>query len=65
MRLSPDKLEFDCEAITDRIGSFIKTIVKNAKVDGVVIGVSGGIDSSVTLTLCAQALDKAPKMCRD
>ena len=58
MILSPDKLEFDCEAITDRIGSFIKTIVKNAKVDGIVIGVSGGIDSSVTLTLCAQVLDK-------
>jgi NAD+ synthase len=58
MRLSPDKLEFDCEAVTNRIGSVIKTIVKNANVDGIVIGVSGGIDSSVTLTLCKRALDK-------
>lgn len=36
--------------------SFIKEKVKNAGVTGVVVGLSGGLDSSVTASLCAKAL---------
>ena len=35
------------------IVDWLKTYSKNAKVNGFVIGVSGGVDSAVTSTLCA------------
>lgn len=35
------------------IVEWLKTYAKNAKVNGFVIGVSGGVDSAVTSTLCA------------
>ena len=35
------------------IVDWLKTYAKNAKVNGFVIGVSGGVDSAVTSTLCA------------
>ena len=38
------------------IEEFIRTRVFEAKVDGVIIGVSGGIDSAVVLTLAVRAL---------
>jgi NAD+ synthase len=38
----------------DYIVSWLKEYAKNAKVNGFVIGISGGIDSAVTSTLCAQ-----------
>ena len=36
------------------IVNWLKTYAENAKVNGFVIGISGGIDSAVTSTLCAQ-----------
>ena len=36
------------------IVDWLKTYAENAKVNGFVVGVSGGIDSAVTSTLCAQ-----------
>ena len=38
------------------IESWIKDYVQSAKVEGVVIGLSGGIDSAVTAALCTNAL---------
>ena len=35
------------------IVEWLKTYAKNSKVNGFVIGVSGGVDSAVTSTLCA------------
>jgi NAD+ synthase len=32
----------------------LKTYAENAKVNGFVVGISGGVDSAVTSTLCAQ-----------
>jgi NAD+ synthase len=32
----------------------VKTYAENAKVNGFVVGISGGVDSAVTSTLCAQ-----------
>ncbi|WMI69597.1 NAD(+) synthase [Mangrovimonas sp. YM274] len=41
------------EKIVDHIVNWLKDYATNAKVNGFVIGVSGGIDSAVTSTLCA------------
>jgi NAD+ synthase len=32
----------------------VKTYAENAKVNGFVVGISGGVDSAVTSTLCKQ-----------
>lgn len=40
--------------ISNHITNWLKTYAENASVQGFVIGVSGGIDSAVTATLCAQ-----------
>ena len=42
------------EKINTHIVNWLKTYAKNAKVNGFVIGISGGVDSAVTSTLCAQ-----------
>ncbi|WP_457613822.1 NAD+ synthase [Methanocaldococcus sp.] len=42
----------------DRIVKFIRDKVEEAKANGVVIGLSGGIDSSLTAYLCVKALGK-------
>jgi NAD+ synthase len=41
------------EKVVDHIVNWLKDYAINAKVNGFVIGVSGGIDSAVTSTLCA------------
>lgn len=41
------------EKVTKHIVSWLKEYATNAKVNGFVIGISGGIDSAVTSTLCA------------
>ena len=48
MNIHPDTL--------DIITNFIKTRVTDAESDGVVLGLSGGLDSAVTLSLAASAL---------
>ena len=42
------------EKVNNHIVNWLKTYAINAKVNGFVVGVSGGIDSAVTSTLCAQ-----------
>ena len=42
------------EKVVDHIVNWLKDYATNAKVNGFVIGVSGGIDSAVTSTLCAK-----------
>ena len=44
---------FDTENITNQIVKWLKDYAENAKVNGFVIGISGGVDSAVTSTLCA------------
>jgi len=46
------------DAALSRILEFIKDKVHDADLSGVVIGLSGGVDSSVTVTLAVKALDK-------
>lgn len=42
------------EKVVKHIVNWLKDYATNAKVNGFVVGVSGGIDSAVTSTLCAQ-----------
>ena len=42
------------EKVNAQIVNWLKTYAENAKVNGFVVGISGGIDSAVTSTLCAQ-----------
>jgi len=42
------------QAIINHIVNWLKDYAKNAEVNGFVIGISGGIDSAVTSTLCAK-----------
>ena len=42
------------EKVIEHIVNWLRDYANNAKVKGFVIGVSGGIDSAVTSTLCAK-----------
>jgi NAD+ synthase len=56
-RFSDDVLKIDAAAETHRIGEAVKDQVQNQlRRRGVVLGLSGGIDSSVTAALCVRAL---------
>ncbi|MEM3382824.1 MAG: NAD+ synthase [Nitrososphaerales archaeon] len=54
--LSEEALKIDCQKTENEIIEFIREIVKKSDAKGVVVGLSGGIDSSVTATLCVKAL---------
>ena len=45
---------FQAEKINKHIVKWLHDYATNAKVKGFVVGISGGIDSAVTSTLCAQ-----------
>lgn len=47
------KNKINAENVTNQIVNWLKTYAENAKVNGFVIGISGGVDSAVTSTLCA------------
>ena len=46
------------EKVVNHIVAWLKDYLKNSKMNGFVVGVSGGIDSAVTSTLCS--LTNAP-----
>ncbi len=48
------KIPLNVEEINNHIVSWLKNYAEKAGVNGFVIGVSGGVDSAVTSTLCAQ-----------
>jgi NAD+ synthase len=48
------KSTLDLEKVNQHIVDWLKNYANNAKSNGFVVGVSGGIDSAVTSTLCAQ-----------
>ncbi|MGD8415034.1 MAG: NAD(+) synthase [Candidatus Latescibacterota bacterium] len=56
MSFSPDALNIDVEKEVERIVTGLRTQVgKTFKKRGAVVGVSGGVDSSVVLALCVKA----------
>lgn len=46
--------QLDTEKVNLHIVNWLKTYAENARVNGFVVGISGGIDSALTSTLCAQ-----------
>ena len=48
------KNKINVEKVNLQIVNWLKTYAINAKVNGFVVGISGGVDSAVTSTLCAQ-----------
>jgi NAD+ synthase len=48
------KSSIPVEKVNEHIVNWLKTYATNAKVSGFVVGISGGVDSAVTSTLCAQ-----------
>jgi NAD+ synthase len=48
------KNKLQVEKVNAHIVNWLKTYAENAKVNGFVVGISGGVDSAVTSTLCAQ-----------
>jgi NAD+ synthase len=54
--ITPDVFEIDCGLVTAEIVSALKrTVGRDLRRRGAVVGLSGGIDSSVTAALCALA----------
>jgi NAD+ synthase len=58
MKFHKDVLKINCESEVEQICTFIKQQVIRMKCDGAVIGLSGGIDSTLCAELCVKALDK-------
>lgn len=54
--LKKDVLHIDSPAVKKNISSFLKTQIQTSGTKGVVLGMSGGIDSSVVAALCVDAL---------
>ena len=48
----------DLQTITNEITTWIKSTLKASGGDSVVIGISGGKDSSIVAALCAEAIGK-------
>ncbi|CAM4010819.1 NAD(+) synthase [Flavobacterium branchiophilum] len=48
------KSKLNIELVNKNIVAWLKDYATNAKMNGFVVGISGGIDSAVTSTLCAQ-----------
>ena len=56
MKLAPSVLDLDFEETQKRICRFIKEYVENAGAKGIVLGLSGGIDSGTIAALCSLAI---------
>lgn len=58
IKFRKDILILDCKSEIDRICSFIKQQIIEMRREGIVIGLSGGIDSALSAELCVKALGK-------
>ncbi|UCF50715.1 MAG: NAD+ synthase [Thermoplasmatales archaeon] len=56
-------LSIDLKEVSTIIKDFIKTYVNNSGVKGIVLGLSGGIDSAVTAILCRDSIGKKNVFC--
>ncbi len=56
MTFTREDLKLDCEREADRIGDVLRKLLRETRRRGVVLGLSGGIDSSVTAALAVRAL---------
>ena len=58
MDFHKDILKIDCKSEVKRICSFIQQQLRANRRDGIVVGLSGGIDSAVSAAICVKALGK-------
>ena len=58
MRLSPDVFEIDCTVVVPKIEAFIREKMRALSRLGVVVPLSGGLDSSTVAALCARAVGR-------
>jgi len=58
MKLDKDSLRIDLEEAEESSVEFIRKVVDSSRASGVVVGLSGGVDSSLTVTLCVRALGR-------
>lgn len=58
MKFHKNILDLDCEAEVERICEFIRQQVREMKRDGIVIGLSGGVDSALAAALSVRAMGK-------
>jgi NAD+ synthase len=58
MEFHKDVLKLDGKSEVERICEFIRQELRDMKRDGIVIGLSGGIDSALSAALCVRALGK-------
>jgi len=56
VKLTPSVLELDLPEIEKRLRRFIKEYVENAGAKGIVLGLSGGIDSATTATISSLSI---------
>src|ERR1700690_923504 len=59
MKLTPYLLEIDFSEAQTRICRFIKEYVENAGAKGIVLGLSGGIDSGTIAALSSRAIGES------
>lgn len=58
MKFSGHVPSLDCSMVLPEISSFISSYLTSSKRDGVVIGLSGGIDSALCARLCVDSIGK-------
>ena len=57
--ISAAVLQIDCERVSEEICAWIRSTIKNPmRRKGAVVGISGGVDSSVVASLCVRALGR-------
>jgi NAD+ synthase len=56
LKLAPEVLELDWEEVKNKVARFIRDYVEKAKAKGIVLGLSGGVDSSTAAALSAIAI---------
>jgi len=58
MNFNKNILDVNCESEVNRICQFIEKHVKSMRKNGIIVGLSGGIDSALTAALCVEAVGK-------
>ncbi len=58
MKFHKDILKLDSKSEVERICEFIRQVLRDMKREGIVIGLSGGIDSALCAALCVEAIGK-------
>lgn len=56
MRLTPDVLKIDAEKVSQQIEVFIREKIEELQREGIILGLSGGLDSAVGTYLCARSV---------